>query len=173
MYTNSEVRLCSYFYFPDWEIRHREIHYFFQNARAHECLNSGSLFPPSLEVLVVKNLPPNAGDIRDASSTSGSGRFPGGGHESSLQDSCLEDPMDGGAWQTEVHSVTQSQTRLRWLCTHVRSGSRVPLPKYKCYPPSDVFILLTPFLFTILLLTWVSVENLALKNQAIWWVSLT
>ena len=43
---------------------------------------------------MVKNLPANAGDIRDAGSTPGSGRSPGGGHGNPLQYSCLENPMD-------------------------------------------------------------------------------
>ena len=43
--------------------------------------------------LVVKNLPANAGDIRDAGTIPGSGRSPGGGHGNPLQYSCLEDPM--------------------------------------------------------------------------------
>ena len=43
-------------------------------------------------VLVVRNLPINAGDIRDADLIPGSGRSPGGGHDSSLQYSCLENP---------------------------------------------------------------------------------
>ena len=42
--------------------------------------------------LVVKNLPANAGDIRDVGSILGSGRPPGGGHGNPLQDSCLENP---------------------------------------------------------------------------------
>ena len=45
-------------------------------------------------MLVVKNSPANAGDIRDAGSTPGSGRFPEGGHGNPLQYSCLENPMD-------------------------------------------------------------------------------
>ena len=49
-------------------------------------------------VLVVKNLPANAGDIRDAGSIAGSGRSPGGGQGNPLQYSCLENPMDRGAW---------------------------------------------------------------------------
>ena len=62
--------------------------------------------------LVVKNLPANAGDIRDAGSTPGSGRSPGEGHGNPLQYSCLENPMDRGAWQATVHGVARSQTRL-------------------------------------------------------------
>ena len=45
----------------------------------------------------VKNLPANAGDVRDASLIPGSGRFPGGGHGNPIQ-ICLQNPRDGGAW---------------------------------------------------------------------------
>ena len=47
-------------------------------------------------VLVVKNPPANAGDIRDVGSIPGSGRSPGGEHGNPLQHSCLENPMDRG-----------------------------------------------------------------------------
>ena len=63
--------------------------------------------------LVVKNPPANAGDIRDMSLIPGLGRCPGGGHGNPLQYSCLENPMDRGAWQVRVHGVSKSQTRLR------------------------------------------------------------
>ena len=45
----------------------------------------------------------------------GSGRSPGGGNGNSLQYSCLENPMDGGAWQATTHGLTKSQTRLKRL----------------------------------------------------------
>ena len=48
---------------------------------------------------MVKNLPANAGDIRDVGSFSGLGRSPGGGNGNPLQYSCLENPMDRGAWR--------------------------------------------------------------------------
>ena len=51
----------------------------------------------------------NAGDL---SSISGLGRFPGDWHGNPLQYSCLENPIDRGAWQATVHGVTKSQTRL-------------------------------------------------------------
>ena len=51
---------------------------------------------------VVKNLPASAGD---PTSISGSGRSPGGGHGNLLQYSCLENPMDRGAWRAAVHEV--------------------------------------------------------------------
>ena len=63
--------------------------------------------------LVVKNPPANAGDQRDVGSNPGSGRSPGEGNGNPLQYSCLENPMDRGAWWATVHGVTKSQTRLK------------------------------------------------------------
>ena len=60
--------------------------------------------------LVVKNLPVNAGDIRDMVSTPGLGRSLGGGNGNPLQYFCLENTMDRGAWRPTVHGVTKSQT---------------------------------------------------------------
>ena len=60
--------------------------------------------------LVVKNLPADTGDIRDMGSISGSGRSSKGGHGNQLQYSCLENPMDRGAWWATVHGVAKSQT---------------------------------------------------------------
>ena len=54
-------------------------------------------------VLLVKNPPANAGDIRDAGSMPGSGRSPGVGNGNPLQYSCLENPVDRGAWRAIVH----------------------------------------------------------------------
>ena len=54
-------------------------------------------------------------DLRDFGSIPGSGRSPGGGHSNSLQYSCLENPMDRGAWWATVHRVAESQTRLKQL----------------------------------------------------------
>ena len=61
-------------------------------------------------VLVVKNLPANAGDIRDLGSIPGLGRSPGESNGYPLQSSCLEKPMDGGDWQTTVHRDVKNQT---------------------------------------------------------------
>ena len=55
----------------------------------------------------------NAGDIRDTGSVPGSGRSPGAGRGNPLQYSCLDNPMDRGAWQATVHSVAKSQTPLK------------------------------------------------------------
>ena len=59
---------------------------------------------------MVKNLPANAGDIRDVGSIPELGRSPGGGHGNPLQYSCLENPMDRGAWQATVHRIAKNQT---------------------------------------------------------------
>ena len=68
-------------------------------------------------VLVVKNLPSNAGDVRDLGLIPGSGKSPGEGHSNPLQYSCLENPMDRGAWRVMVHRVTKSRTRLKRVST--------------------------------------------------------
>ena len=54
---------------------------------------------------MVKNLPANAGDARDMGLIPVSGRSPGKGNGNSLQDSCLENPMDKEAWQATVHGI--------------------------------------------------------------------
>ena len=58
-------------------------------------------------VLRVKNLPDNAGGIRNMGSHPGLGRCPGGGHGNQCQCSCLENPMDRGAWQATVHRIAE------------------------------------------------------------------
>ena len=52
--------------------------------------------------LVVKNPPANAGDVRDLTSIPGSGRSPGVGHGNLLQYSCLENPLERGAYQATL-----------------------------------------------------------------------
>ena len=67
-----------------------------------------------LEVeLVVKKLSATAGDVRNACSIPEFGRSPGEGDGNPLQHSCLENPMDRGAWQGTVHRVAKSRTRLK------------------------------------------------------------
>ena len=65
-----------------------------------------------------KELPTNAGDIRDIGSVSGLGRSPGGWHGNPLKNSCLENPMDRGAPRAIVHHVANSQTRLKEFSMH-------------------------------------------------------
>ena len=89
--------------------------------------------------LVVKNLPANAGDLRDAGLILGSGRSPGGGHGNPLQYSYLENPMDRGAWQATVHGVTESDTTEVTTCTHVYMCvyTHVSLPVGCIHPSRD------------------------------------
>ena len=70
-----------------------------------------------------KNLPANAGDLRDASSIPGLGRSPGEGHGHPLQYSCLENPMDRGAWWATVHRGTKESdmTEHSWTL-HITGG---------------------------------------------------
>ena len=75
-------------------------------------------------MLVVKNPPVNAGDIRDASLIPVSGRSPGGGHGNPLQYSCLENPKGRGAWWATGHGVTKSRTQLKWLSMHTHFRNR-------------------------------------------------
>ena len=59
---------------------------------------------------MVKNLPANAGDTRDAGSIPVLGRSPGGGNGNPFQDSFLKISMDRGAWRSTVHRFTKSWT---------------------------------------------------------------
>ena len=59
---------------------------------------------------MVKKLPANAGDVRDTDSIPRLGRSPGGEHGNLLQYSCLDNPMDKGAWWAMVHRVAKSWT---------------------------------------------------------------
>ena len=67
---------------------------------------------PFQVILVVKNLLANVGDVKDTGSNPRLGRYSGGGHGKPLQDPCLENLMDIGAWWVTVHGVTKSWT---WL----------------------------------------------------------
>ena len=62
---------------------------------------------------MVKNLPANAGDIKDEGLILGLGGSPGERHGNPLQYSCLENPMNRGAWWTTVPGVTMNQTGLK------------------------------------------------------------
>ena len=80
--------------------------------------------------LVVKNPPANAEDVRDAGSIPGLGRSLGGGHGNPLQFSCLENPMDRGAWEAIVHRITKNWTRLKWLSMHAYTKHKSKLLAY-------------------------------------------
>ena len=69
---------------------------------------------------VIKNLPANTGDAGDTGLISRSQRSPGEGNGNPLQYSCLENPMNRGAWWATVHGVPKSWTRLSMhTCIHI------------------------------------------------------
>ena len=104
---------------------------------------------------MLKNLPANAGDIRDKGSVPGSGRCPGGGNGNPLQYSCLENPRDRGAWQATVYGVAKNWTRLNdleacnitWRCSPIPSREASVVPALRPCQPSFL-----PILFYCLLL---------------------
>ena len=61
---------------------------------------------------MVKEWPASAGDVGDEGSIPRLGRSPGEGNGNPLQDSCLENPTDRGAWKATLHRVKESWTRL-------------------------------------------------------------
>ena len=75
--------------------------------------------------LVVKNVLINAGDVTDAGSIPGWGRSPGEGNGNPLQYSCLENPMERGAFYAIVLMVAKSRTRLKQLSTEALPGDPV------------------------------------------------
>ena len=69
--------------------------------------------------LVVKNPPASMGDIKDVGSIPGLGRYPGRGHSNPLQYSCLEIPMDRGAWQATVHGIAELEMTEQLTLTYM------------------------------------------------------
>ena len=101
-------------------------------TKTHTCFSlkplppAGSLHPCHLpgSSAVQKESTCNAGDTAGTmGSIPGLGRSPGGGHGHPLQYSCLENPMNKGAWWATVHRITESWTRLKQLSTHSRTRS--------------------------------------------------
>ena len=90
------------------------------------------MFGASQVVLVVKNPPANAGDVRDLSSTPGLGRSLGAENGNLPQYPCLENSRDRGAWRATCHGAAESQTRLS-PHTHTQSllvqWLKLPTPK--------------------------------------------
>ena len=68
------------------------------------------MYRASQVALAVKNLPANAGDLRDTGSIPRLGKSLGGGHGNPLQYSCLGNPMDRRLWHSAVHSIAKSWT---------------------------------------------------------------
>ena len=98
-------------------------------------------------VLVVKNPPANAGDIRDADSFPGSGRSPGGGNGNTLQYSSLENPKGRGTWWVTVRRVAKSQTRLKPLSTHTCTYLQVSIYHYVVFLYNSVSMCMYIYIF--------------------------
>ena len=81
---------------------------------------------------VVKKPPANAGDAGDAGSIAGSGRSPGVGNGNSLQYSCLENPVDRGAWWAPVLGVAKESDT-----TELLSRSTLPTNSRYLFPTAD------------------------------------
>ena len=91
--------------------------------------------------LVVRNLPADTEDIRDVGLIPGLGRSPGEGHGNPLQESCLENTTDRGAWRATVRKVAKSQTRLKQLSTHACTSF---VRTETCYDRLDSFLIHVP-----------------------------
>ena len=79
-----------------------------EDCSGFEMDHSYGIIAASQVVLVVKNTPANAGDIRGIVLIPGSGKAPGGGNDNPLQYSCLENPMDRGASWATAFEVAKS-----------------------------------------------------------------
>ena len=85
-----------------------------------------------LTSLVAQTVKVSAYKAGDPGLIPGSGRSSGEGNGNPLQYSCLENPMNGGAWQATVHGVAKSWTRLSNFTTTTSS-----LPPLDCSPPGS------------------------------------
>ena len=102
-----EFRFCDLLYcFCDLEKPHNSLNLFTIEALENFC----GIIGASQMLLVIKNLPTNAGDAGDMCSVPGSRRSSGVGNGNSLKYFCLENSMDRGAWWATVHRLTKSRT---------------------------------------------------------------
>ena len=88
--------------------------------------------------LVVRNLAANAWDVRDVALIPGLERSPGGGYGNTPQYSCLENPMDRGAWRATLHRVAKSGTQLKQLSTYYFNWQN----NVECFSPTKKFKIL-------------------------------
>ena len=85
-------------------------------------------------IIPTRGFPDNPPAMQETQTDTGSicrlGRSPEGGHGNPLRNSFLENPMDRGAWQAVIHSVTQSRTGLKRLSTHRHRHSPLNVPLF-------------------------------------------
>ena len=92
---------------------------------------------------MVKNRPANTGDVRDLGLIPGLGRSPRGGNGSPLQYSCLENPVDRGAWWATAPRVAESDTT--GATTHV--PRRVNTENYECFESIQFYFSIVTTIF--------------------------
>ena len=98
-----------------WFLRERNFQEAENTACNHFFGNILGIFPHTVLICMSlggSEVKASACNVGDLGSIPGLGGFPGGGNGNPLQYSCLENPMDGGAWWATVHRVTKSRTRL-------------------------------------------------------------
>ena len=100
-------------------------------------------------------VPANEGNVNDTVSIPGSGRSPGGGHGNPLQYTCLENPMDRGAWRATGHRVSESDTAKV-------TASTAACPSLVC-PNCTCIVIFNPMWFPCILL----LEELLAQVQAL------
>ena len=90
-------------------------------------------------MLVVKNPLANAGDVRDMGLIPGRVRCPGGQHGNPLQYSCLQNPMDRGAWWATVHGAAKSWRGMRLsIHAHQLRSKKARIHSQPGYPVSSI-----------------------------------
>ena len=109
------------------------------------CLRSGMGFPGGSD----RREPAcNAGDPR---SIPGSGRSHGEGRGNPVQYSCLENPMDRGAWRATVHGVAESQARLKHVNTYTYIADTQCRLRFRCTAVIELYLCICIFFYQTLL----------------------
>ena len=112
---------------PSCDAYMSSVHYFNIPLRTPVVCSTGTNNWASQVALALKNPPSDAGNIEDISLKPGLGRSPEDGHGNPPQHSCLENPMNRGAWWATVHRVTKSWTRLKQLSMHTITIISIPI----------------------------------------------
>ena len=94
----------------------------FGDTRLHQSLERSGVLDCALRKSFGLDGEESACDAGDLGLIPGSGRSPGAGHGTPLQYSCLENPMDGGAWQAAVHGVAKTQIQLHFSLLRFESA---------------------------------------------------